>query len=427
MEKELIVMTQEELDKYEIVKKLIAKEIGAGDAAKLIGCTPRHARRLRAEVRRDGAKGIVHGLRGKESNNKTDPNIWTKAKEIILEKYHDFGPTMAHEKITEIEGIKISRQTARNLMIAENIWHPKPRKQNKEYRCQRERRECFGELEQFDGCYHYWFEARGEEICLLAAIDDATGRITKLVFTDSESVINVLKFWKDYVETLGKPVAIYLDKYSTYKINHKNATDNSELLTQFQRAMRQLDINPITANSPQAKGRVERLFDTLQDRLVKELRLRGISDIQTANRFLKEEFIPDFNQRFAVVARSKNDLHRKLDDARLAKLDSIFSVQSERLVQNDFTIRFKNQWIQIAKKQTITVRRKDKVLMEEWLDGTIAIRLRNKYLNCKILPEKPLKVKEMTFAIPAKRSGGGPAANHPWRRQIAAEIAKIHA
>ena len=426
MEKELIAMTQEELDKHGIIKKLIAKEIAVGDAAKLIGCTPRHIRRLRNRVRRRGAKGIVHGLRGRTSNNKTDAGIWQKAKKIISEKYSDFGPTLAHEKLVEVEGIKIGKQTTRNLMIEECIWKPRPRKQNKEYRRQRERKECFGEMEQFDGCYHHWFEGRGGETCLLASIDDATGRITKAVFTDSESVINVFKFWKGYVEALGRPIAIYLDKFSTYKINHKNAKDNSELITQFQRAMRELDINPICANSPQAKGRIERLFPTLQDRLVKELRLRGISDIATANKFLEEEFIDGFNKRFAVVPKKKTDLHRELDGIRLANLDAIFSVQSARLVQNDFTIRFKNQWLQIAKEQAITVRRKDLVLIEERLDGSLAIRLRGKYLNFKTLPAKPRKASETLFAIPARRFVSRPPADHPWRKRIAAEIARIN-
>jgi len=426
MEKELFVMTQKELDRYTVIKKLIAKSITPSDAAKQLNRSIRQVKRLRNKVRKDGVKGVIHALRGKEGNRKTDPAILQKAKEIILEKYPDFGPTLTYEKLTEIEGIKIGRQNTRNLMIAEKIWMPKPRKQNKEYRCQRERKECFGELLQFDGCYHYWFEIRGGEICLLATIDDATGRITKAVFTDSESVINVFKFWKEYIRELGKPVAIYLDKYSTYKINHKSAVDNSELLTQFQRAMRELDINPITAHSPEAKGRVERLFQTLQDRLVKELRLRDIGDIATANKFLKEEFIPDFNQRFSVIPKSKNDLHRKLNDAQIANLNAIFSVQSQRLAQNDFTIRFKNQYIQIAREQVVTVRRKDTVLMEERLDGSLAIRLRNKYLNYKILPEKPQKIKEIIVAIPAKRIINRPPAGHPWRQQIAAEIAKIN-
>lgn len=423
MEKELITMTQKELDKYETIKRLIAEEISVGDAAKQLNRSTRQVKRLRGKVRREGAKGIVHGLRGKVGNRRTDPEIWNKAKKTILAKYPDFGPTFAYEKLIEKEGVKIGEGTVRNLMIAENIWKPKRRKQNQQYRRQRERKECFGEMEQFDGCYHIWFG--GFETCLLASIDDATGRIVRAVFTDSESVINVFKFWKGYIEAPGKPVAIYLDKFSTYKINHKNAKDNSEMITQFQRACKELDIALICANSPQAKGRIERLFKTLQDRLVKELRLRGIGDIAVANKFLEVEFIPDFNQRFAVVAKGKNDLHRKPDGAQLANLDAIFSIQSQRKVQNDFTVRFKNQWIQIAKEQIVTVCRKDSVLIEERLDGALAIRLRNKHLNFKILPEKPQKSKQIITAIPAKRIVNCPPANHPWRKQIAAEIAKI--
>ncbi|UMX47715.1 MAG: ISNCY family transposase [Candidatus Nealsonbacteria bacterium DGGOD1a] len=426
MEKELFKMTQKELDRYEVIRKLIAKEITPGDAAKQLGRSVRQVKRLRNKVREKGANGIIHGLRGKQSNNKTDLKIWEKSGQIISEKYPDFGPTLAHEKLVEVEGIKIGKQTTRNLMIAKKIWMPKPRKQNQEFRCQRERKESPGELEQFDGCYHFWFEKRGDESCLLASVDDATGRITRAEFTDSESVINVFQFWKGYLQESGKPIAIYLDKFSTYKINHKNAKDNSEMITQFQRAARELDITLITANSPQAKGRIERLFDTLQDRLVKELRLRGISDIAAASKFLKEEFIPDFNQRFSVIPKKKNDLHRQLPDFQSSNLDAIFSVQSQRRVQNDFTIRFKNQWIQIAKEQIATVRRKDEILMEERLDGSLAIRLRDKYLNFKILPAKPLKAKELIAAIPAKRIISKPPADHPWRKQIAAEIAKIN-
>ena len=426
MEKGLIVMTPKELEKYEIIKKLSDKLITVSDASKLLGRSSRQVKRLRAKMRANGIQGIIHGLRGKKGNRKTDPEIWNKAKGLILEKYPDFGPTLAHEKLVEVEGINFSEQTTRNLMIAENIWQPKSRKKNKEYRRFRERKECFGQMEQFDGCYHCWFESRGPESCLLAAIDDATGKITKAEFTDSESVVNVFKFWKSYVAEIGKPIAIYLDKFSTYKINHKNAVDNSEMITQFQRAAQELEITLICANSPEAKGRVERLFDTLQDRLVKELRLRNIRDITAANKFLKEEFLGDFNKRFAVVAAKKSDLHRRLSANQLANLDAIFSVQSQRLVQNDFTVRFKNQWIQITKEQAVTVRRKDRVLIEERLDETLAIRLRQKYLNFKILPDKPRKASPTIAAISAKRIANKPAANHLWRRQIAADVAKMN-
>ena len=232
-------------------------------------------------------------------------------------------------------------------------------------------------------------------------------------------------FWQGYVRALGRPIAIYLDKFSTYKVNHKNAVDNSDLITQFQRACRELGITLITANSPQAKGRIERLFLTLQDRLVKELKLRGICDIAAANKFLKEEFIPDFNKRFSVVPKNKNDLHRQLSDFQSSNIAAIFSIQSQRRVQNDFTIRFKNRWIQIAKEQAVTVRRKDEILIEERLDGSLAIRLRDKYLNFKILPAKPLKTKELITVIPAKKTAIKPPADHPWRQQTRAEIAKI--
>ncbi|MCU0652736.1 MAG: ISNCY family transposase [Candidatus Pacebacteria bacterium] len=425
MEKELIAMTRKELARYEVIKNLIAKALTANGAAKQLALSIRQVKRLKARVRRKGIQGIVHGLRGRDGNRKIDPDVWRNAKEIILAKYPDFGPTLAHEKLVEVEELKIGKQTTRNLMIAEKIWIPKPRKQNKEYRHRRERKECFGEMEQFDGCYHHWFEGRGEEACLLASIDDATGKITKAEFTDSESVANVFKFWKGYIQDLGKPIAIYLDKFSTYKINHKNARDNSELITQFQRAARELDINLITANSPQAKGRIERLFPTLQDRLVKELRLRGISGTEIANKFLKEGFIPDFNKRFSVVARKKNDLHRRLAADGSANLEATFAVQSVRQIQNDFTIRFKNQWYQIAKKQSVTVRRKDEVLLEERLDSSLAIRLRGKYLVFKVLPEKPRKLREEMFAIPARKMIA-PPPDHAWRKRIAAEIARIN-
>jgi hypothetical protein len=417
-------MTQNELDKLEIIKKLIAKEITVGEAAKMINCTPRHARRLKNKVRRLGVKGIIHGLRGKKSNNKTDPEILRKAEKKIREKYSGFGPTLAHEKLVENEGIELGKQNTRNLMIALKLWIPRLRKQNKEFRCQRERKDCFGEMEQFDGCYHVWFG--GFETCLLASVDDATGQITWGEFTNSESVINVFGFWQGYVKALGRPIAIYLDKFSTYKVNHKNAADNSELITQFQRACRELGIALICANSPQAKGRIERLFLTLQDRLVKELKLRGISNLATANKFLKEEFIPDFNKRLAVVPKNKTDLHRQLSDFQVSNLGAIFSVQSQRRVQNDFTVRFKNQWIQIAKEQAVTVRRKDEVLLEERLGGSLAIRLRDKYLNFKIMPAKPQKVKKTICAIPAKRTIARPPAGHPWRKQMTAEIARIN-
>lgn len=419
MKKEIIGMTQKDLSRYQVIKNLIAKLINGTEASKQLSLSVRQVKRLKTKVIIDGAKGIIHKSRGRQSNNKTDPKIWEKAKELIQSLYPDFGPTFAHEKLVEVHHLKIgSEGTTRNLMIAEKIWNPKKRKLNKQYRCQRERKSNPGEMIQFDGCYHFWFENRGEEYCLLSGIDDATGKPIKLEFAKSESVKDVFAYWKQYIKQYGKPVAIYLDKFSTYKINHKNAQDNHELLTQFQRACNELGIVLITAHSPQAKGRVERPFKTFQDRLVKDLRLKKISTIEEANRFLEKFWTKDYQKRFAVKPKKETDLHRKLTQKELADLDAIFSIQSIRKVKNDFTVQFKNQWYQLSKEQPCTVCRNDAVLIEERLNGTSAIRLRGKYLNCKLLPAKPLKAAAAPFAIPAKSKAHIPAPGHPWRRQL---------
>jgi len=304
-------------------------------------------------------------------------------------------------------------------MIKEKIWIPKKRKRNKQYRSQRERKESFGEMIQFDGCYHFWFEGRGGEFCLLSGIDDATGKPVKLKLGKSEGIQDVFAYWKEYIQKYGKPVAIYLDKFSTYKINHKNAKDNHELLTQFQRACEELGIALITAHSPQAKGRVENPFGTFQDRLVKELRLRGISTIEEANEFLEKFWADDYGKRFAVAPKSKTDLHRKLTAKELLNLEAVFSVQSTRQVKNDFTIQFKNHWYQLDEEQPATVRRQERVIIEERLEGSLAIRLRGKYLNFKLLPAKPEKATQTLFALPAKSKAHTPAQNHPWRGKFA--------
>jgi hypothetical protein len=307
-------------------------------------------------------------------------------------------------------------------MIREELFQSRKKKQKPTHRSWRERKECYGEMEQFDGGYHKWFEDRNEEVCLLASIDDATGKITKLKFTPNESVIEVFGFWKDYLKAKNKPVAIYLDKFSTYKVNHKNAADNHELLTQFQRACHDLNINLITAHSPQAKGRVERLFETLEDRLVKELRLRHISDAETANSFLKEEYIQDFNNRFSVKPAKDTNLHRPLTQHDQNNLDKIFSIQSIRQVKNDFTIQFKNNWYQLDEIQPVTVYQKDSVLIEERLDNSIHLSKKEKCLNFKKLPRRPEKTKINLVAVTPRKSDWIPPANHPWRKQIRSDI-----
>lgn len=410
-----------ELSRYEVLKKLINKEINGTEAASQIGVSTRHTRRLKKLVITYGAAGLAHKNRGRKSNRAILEKTKSKTIEHIKKKYSDFGPTLTKEKLEELHGIHISVETIRHIMIKEGIWSPKQRKSNKEYRTWRQRKEHYGDMEQFDGSYHKWFEKRAPECCLLAAIDDARGTITHAMFTDNESVHSVFGFWKEYVREKGKPISIYLDKYSTYKINHKSAVDNSELITQFERAMRQLDIKPITAHSPEAKGRIERLFKTLQDRLIKEMRLYGISDIETANVFLKNEYIPWFNKKFGVAPASNIDIHRTLCAEEQKKLDEIFSVHSMRNINRDFTVRFKNKWFQLLEIQPTLVLRTDKVRVEEHLDGTIRLMLNGKYLDYVVLPERPKRVNMKPKALTKTKSSWIPPINHPWRKGFAKE------
>ena len=262
-----------------------------------------------------------------------------------------------------------------------------------------------------------WFG--DEESCLLLSVDDATGRITHAKFDINESTIAVFKFWLEYFAKNGLPLSIYLDKFSTYKINHKNATDNKDMITQFERAMNQVGVNPITAHSPQAKGRVERMNGTLQDRLIKELKLAGITNIKEANEFL-EKYIPKFNAKFAVVPKRKSNLHKAIGK-RKEKLPQIFSIQAQRKVNNDYTVMFKNNFFQLDREQTTTVYKKDTVIVEEHLDGTIKLRLRDNYLNYKTLQERPKKeinIKLLALTKQKQNLTYKPPADHPWRKQF---------
>jgi len=413
----IITMTKRELFAYETVKEVVDGLIFASVAAKKLGITRRHVQRLKPKVEK-GAEAFIHGNRGSPSNRKIDPDVIEKATKFIKEKYSDFKPTFATEKLLEEHHITLSKETTRTLMTNLGLWKPRRRKDNGQYRSWRPRKEHVGEMEQFDGSYHRWFEDRAEECCLLASIDDASSRITKATFGLNEGVVEVSKFWKEYVLEIGKPVSIYLDKYSTYKVNHKNAVDNKDLLTKFQVMVNDIDIELITAHSPQAKGRIERLFETLQDRLIKELRLAGISDIKAGNIFL-EKFIPAFNDKFGVVPAKKEDIHRPLLSDEKKNIDSIFSIKSKRKVGNDFTVRFEGSWLQLERVQKATVLRHDTVVLEKRLDGTLHMSLRGKYLSFKTLPERPRKVNEkITALVQTKqpRIWSIPPKDHPWRK-----------
>jgi len=413
-----ISMSQKELNKYDIIQRSLRKEITVQKASELLNLSERQVYRLRAKAREKGIQGFVHGNRGKPSNRRIPDKERQEIIKLLHQYYSDFKPTHASEKLDSKHGIKRDPKTIRQIMIDEGLWISKKRKKP-DYRSFRPRKEHYGEMEQFDGSYEHWFEDRAPRCCLLASIDDATGRITLAQFAKDEGIFSVFGFWYEYLLTHGKPRSIYLDRLRTYYNNILPEKDE-QMLTQFQRAMRELSIEPIVAYSPQAKGRIENLFKTLQDRLIKEMRLRNISDIKTANQFLKEEFIPWFNQKYGKEPLKKSNLHRKLTLKERKQLPAILSRQSQRVVQNDFTIRFNNKWYQLTKEQPVTVRPKEQVLIEERLDASLWIRLRGKYLNYQVLLTKPPRQQRQPWVIPAsqmkKRKRWKPPKDHPWRR-----------
>lgn len=414
---DILPLNMKEISRLKVMERLVAKSLTEKEARKLMNLkSVRQVRRIKKNYLRNGPKGLIHKNRGRPSNRKFSDQFIQQILDIYQNKYHDFGPTLTTEKLEESHKITLDRESLRQILINNNLWKPKPRKKPKKRHVWRERRSNYGEMQQFDGSYHKWFENRGEECCLLLSVDDATGAITKAKFDQHEGVVPVFNFWWEYGKKNGFPCEIYLDKFSTYKINHKSAQDNSELITQFERAMDQVGVRLITAHSPEAKGRVERMNGTLQDRLIKELRLKNISSIKEANKFLEKEFIPKFNARFAVISRDKANLHKPISRELLKILHQIFSIQSTRKVMNDYTIMFKNKYFQLEEKQPTTVFKKDTVIVEEHLGGAIKLRLNNKYLKYHELPERPEKITDVPLcALTKQKAPWMPAKNHPWR------------
>ena len=421
-------MSQREIDRLDMIQRVLRKELKGVEAAKLLHLSPRHVKRLKRMVKKQGPKGLIHGNRGKPSNRRIPQEEREKIVTLLKETYPDFRPTHASEKLAFVHKIRRDPKTIRRIMIAEGLWKERRGRTKGTHRSWRARKERFGEMQQFDGSYHHWFEDRGGtgEVCLLLSIDDATGIITKAEFAEHEGVFPVFAFWKEYLLVHGKPRTIYLDKFSTYKMNQKVAVENHETRTQFQRAMESLQIEDISAHSPEAKGRVERVFETLQDRLVKEMRLAGINTREEGNCYLEETFLPWFNRRYVVEATASGDLHQPLMLKEKNRLDSIFSRHTERTVGNDFTVSFNKTWYQLVKGQPATICKKDKVTVEERLDGSIHIRLRGKSLNHEILPKRPKRASQtIPWVLPAMPNQPGalesvrrPAPDHPWRQPI---------
>lgn len=371
-----------------VLEQLECGELTNKEAAERLGLHVRQVQNLRRRFEQEGARGVVHRSRGKPSTRKIHRTLEERVKKLCATVYAGFGPTLAMEKLAERNDIILSKETLRTYLTAWGLWKPKALKGRLRHRAWRPRREREGELVQFDGSYHDWF-GDGIERCLLAAIDDATGAPIKLLFEEHEGMLPVFRFWKSYMETHGKPKAVYHDRFSTYRINAKKLKDDEDIRTQFVRAIQSLGVESIAANSPQAKGRVERLFGTLQDRLVKELRLEGITTIAAANIFLEHTFCVWYRKRFGVVAAREGDVHRALSEKERALLPSTLARHEERVIQNDFTIRHKNARFQLEEVQPCLVRPRTTVIVEEWTDATLHVRLGKHGLAFTALPARP--------------------------------------
>lgn len=410
---ERIFMTGRDLDRQHVIRHVINRTLTQIEAGRQLSLSDRHIRRLAQRYKHEGPKSLIHRLRGRASNRKLSEPLINSVLNRINERYPDFGPTFAHEKLIE-DGFMISLTALRAAMVSAGIWTAKVHKPH--HRDRRERRAAVGELIQFDGSYHRWFEDRGSAMCLLLAIDDATGRLMDGIFVDHERVETVMAFWRDYLLTHGRPVAVYLDRHSVYKTSRPIQNQGEPLdLTQFARAMAELDITLINAYSPQAKGRVERSFDTHQDRLVKELRLAGISDPTEATRFFREVYLPKHNERFAIRSKSPIDAHRPvrpMDD-----LERIFSIRETRTVMRDFTIRYLSNIYQLTKDQPATVFPKDTITVETRLDQTLHLIHRGQALNYRQVAEPPPVAKTHWVLPRTIKPAWRPPANHPWRHQ----------
>ena len=425
--KSRISMSQRELDRADVVRRLIRGELNGTKAATLLGLSVRQVRRLKAAFRKCGSAALVHGNRGRRSNHRLPIKEGRQIVQVVAKRYRDFTPTFAAEKLRELHHIDRDPKTIERILVDAGIWEKRKARKKEVHRAWRARRSCIGELIQFDGSYHHWLEDREStgELCLLAAIDDATSQVTFARFAEHEGVLPVFAFWQDYLVAMGKPTAIYMDKFSTYKMNAAVAKDNPDLRTQFERAMATLRIEPIFANSPQAKGRVERLFRTLQDRLVKELRLHKISTVTEANRYLADAFVPDFNLRFSVVPASTINMHRVLTLSEQKRLPSILSRQEARTLHNDYTVAYKKSWYQLLPTPLVALCKGDTITIEEHTDGSLHFTSHNRSLCYALLPARPQKgLLSVPWVLTPPRIPHKPGPNHPWRRSIHAEATR---
>ena len=418
-------MSQKELTRLEVVQRVKRKTLKQREAAELLSLSVRQVKRLCKAYQADEAAGLISKRRGRPSNNRLPEKTINKARELLRARYPDFGPTLATEKLA-IEGVSLSVETVRQLLMGEGLWKAKAVRRAVIHQL-RERRARLGELVQIDGSPHDWFEGRAPKCTLLVFVDDATSRLMYLQFVEAETTFNYFAAVRSYVTEFGKPLAFYSDKFGVFRVNMPNPLSGSGL-TQFGRALKELDIELICAHSPQAKGRVERANQTLQDRLTKELRLRDLSSAAAANAYLPE-FIADYNQRFAVAPRSTESAHRSLGKGE--DLERILTLCERRTLSKNLTLSYNNVIYQIKTKRPSYTMRGAHVEVREKSNAELTIEYKQRPLEYSVYCEHEqlqAKVVEAKLLQPAAARAVARAAaqpkqqhepvplTHPWKR-----------
>ncbi len=405
-ERDIIVMSIGDVRRLKAVQASIDGYVTQKTAAAILGLSERQVRRLVRDVRERGDRGIIHALRGRPSNRRIPEETREEVLSLYQGRYPDFGPTLAREKLLERDGIRISDETLRRWLVEAGIWKKKRKRSG--FRQWRPRRECFGQMVQMDGSHHDWLEGRGPKLVLMGYIDDATNRVYGR-FYEYEGTLPAMDSFREYVKIYGLPVSVYLDRHTTYK-SSKKLTEWEEIagiepLSQFERALKELGVKVIHALSPQAKGRIERLFGVLQDRLVKEMRLQGIKTKEEANAFL-EEYLLRYNDRFGVCPANETDAHVKLP--RHVDLDRYLCIKTERTLRKDNTIALDGKLYQIEQQGG------KKVVVEERTDGSMLVFSNGKSLTYKEITERPPKEVVPKTDVGKFNRPPKPAKDHPW-------------
>lgn len=404
---DIIMASQRELKRLHIIQKILEGGITQRDASEVLRLSDRQIRRLVKRVTIEGEKGVIHRSRGRPSNRRISKKLKEKVLKLYRTQYQGFGPTLASEKLGERDSIQINDETLRIWLIESGDW--KKSRKRRAYRQWRERKQYRGEMIQMDGSHHDWFEGRGPQCVFMGYIDDATGRVFGR-FYPYEGTIPAMDSFRRYIKRYGLPMSIYLDKHTTYKSPGKpsfqDELNGTKPLSEFERALKELGVQVIHANSPQAKGRIERCFGTLQDRLVKEMRLQGIRDTEKANRFLTY-YLPIYNRMFPVKPLCKDNLHRKIPKG--LNLDSIFCMKTERTLRNDFTVAHNKKLYQIEEKI-----RASKVVVQDRLNGSVVITYKDTPLTFREIITRPVKEKKQPLVIKPRKTYA-PSKHHIWR------------